>query len=608
MANWKASSAPFISIIAVLLVVFAVTGATTWESKCATFDEPLHMVGAWLQTYHGDFRCDPEDPPLWRYYVALGAPSGELELSTSGAIYDAMLKDRAYEGQYVKNNFYYTAANDSDSVLGRARERMIVLAVLLGGVIAWWSWRLGGAVAAVAAAAGFCFDPNFLAHGPLVKDDVPMSLALLAFMAAMWMVGKRVTPIRVAAVAILLGVALTVKFSGILAVPILGICLLLRALLPEAWPTLKSTAATRGKRLRIAVGIFGAACVFAYGFVWACYRFRYAPGADPNQLLDFSELLRIGARHAAFGAYNAFDLSDAQLQSFTSQWKPDVFFRGVLWIGEHRLLPQAWVYGLLFTYDTAPGRAAFLLGTSAMRGRWEYFPVAMLVKTPVATLGALCLAAIYWLANLRRIRRAWDIFVLAILPVFYLAVAMRSDLNLGIRHVLPVYPAMFIFLGVTAAHAMRRFRKATLLLAGVFVVGLAVECYAAYPDFIPFFNVAAGGWENGPNLLGDSNVDWGQDLPALAQWQREHPQYQIFLDYFGSADPRYYEIHYVKLPGSLAPADESPSPSRVRVYALSATAAQNPWIGDSDRKFYLELRGERPLAVLGHCIYLYNQP
>ncbi len=287
MANWKASSAPFISIIAVLLVVFAVTGATAWESKCATFDEPLHLVGAWLQTYHGDFRCDPEDPPLWRYYVALGAPSGELELSTSGAIYDAMLKDRAYEGQYVKNNFYYTAANDSDSVLGRARERMVVLAVLLGGVIAWWSWRLGGAVAAVVAAAGFCFDPNFLAHGPLVKDDVPMSLALLAFMAAVWMVGKRVTPIRVAAVAILLGVALTVKFSGILAVPILGICLLLRALLPEAWPTLKSTAATRGKRLGIAAGIFGAACVFAYGFVWACYRFRYAPGADPNQLLDF---------------------------------------------------------------------------------------------------------------------------------------------------------------------------------------------------------------------------------------------------------------------------------------------------------------------------------
>src|ERR1700677_265 len=127
MSNWKATSAPFLSIIAVLLLAFAVTGSTAWENKCATFDEPLHLTGAWLQTHFDDFRCDPEDPPLWRYYVTLGTSKNELELSTSGPIYDGMLIDRGVEGEFTRNTFYYTAANDSDAVLASARDRMIAL-------------------------------------------------------------------------------------------------------------------------------------------------------------------------------------------------------------------------------------------------------------------------------------------------------------------------------------------------------------------------------------------------------------------------------------------------------------------------------------------------
>jgi len=140
------------------------------------------------------------------------------------------------------------------------------------------------------------------------------------------------------------------------------------------------------------------------------------------------------------------------------------------------------------------------------------------------------------------------------------------------------------------------------------MAGLAVETFAAYPNFIPFFNVAAGGWQNGPNLLGDSNLDWGQDLPALAQWQREHPQYQLLLSYFGSADPRYYQIHYMRLPGSDSPPDETARDSRTPVYVLSGNAFHIPWLPREQQAFYDQLRRQKPLAVLGHCIYLYNSP
>ncbi len=201
----------------------------------------------------------------------------------------------------------------------------------------------------------------------------------------------------------------------------------------------------------------------------------------------------------------------------------------------------------------------------------------------------------------------WDIFAVMLFPISYMAMTMTAHVNVGIRHILPIYPFLFIFLGITFAAALKRRRALTVATGLILVLGLAVETYWAYPDFIPFFNVAAGGWQNGPHLLGDSNLDWGQDLPAIARWQNEHPQYQIYLNYFGSADPRYYQIHYVKIPDSKEPADESPDDSRPRVYVISANAfhlLQFP----AQMKFYAKLQSQKPIAVLGHCIYVYPSP
>ncbi|MGD0139132.1 MAG: hypothetical protein ABSD28_09660 [Tepidisphaeraceae bacterium] len=608
MSIQKATSLPILVIIAGLLAAFAVTGWTAWLGKSATYDEPLHFMGAWIQTHYDDFRCDPEDPPLWRYYAMLGTSKSELKVPTSGVEWNDMLRDRGVEGLFFQDVFYYTPENNAVAALVAARGRMLMLGVVLGAAIAWWAWRLGGPAAGAAAAAAFCFDPNFLAHAPLVKDDVPIALALLLFMAAAWLVGQRATLCRCIAVSLALGAALTVKFSGVVAIPVLGIVLLIRALLPQPWNFLKWTAQTRAKRLAVATCIAFASCLIAYVFIWACYRFRYGPSVDPSQIFDFSELPRITAKHEAFAAYHAFTLTSEQLRQWNAHWKPGALFRLALWAGDSHLLPQTWIEGFLFSYGTAPGREAFLLGKPSMSGWWYYFPVAMAVKTPLATLIALPLSAAYWISRRASAVKLWDVLALALMPLLYMAIAMGSDLNLGIRHVLPVYPFLFIFVGITAADALRRGRKIAKALIGVCLLGLVLETYLAYPDFIPFFNVAAGGWRNGPNLLGDSNVDWGQELPALAQWQRANPQYQLFLNYFGSADPRYYGIHYVKLPGSIGPDDQTPSASLPRVYAISGNAAHFPWISRQDRDFYLKLQSQIPIAVLGHCIYLYNPP
>jgi hypothetical protein len=592
----------------VLLLAFAATNLTAWQGKSATFDEPLHLVAAWVQVHHDDFRCDPEDPPLWRYFAVAGTPASRLVTPTSGIVWDSMLRDRGVEGLYFKDAMYHTSGNDAVSVLAAARQRMILFGVLLGALVAAAAWRWGGPVAAIVACGAYCFDANFLAHASLMKNDVASALAFFASSLAMCGVGMRASLGRIGLLAAILSAALTIKFSGVLCLPTLVAGLLGRALLPQSWRVLRWNLETRRQRLAAAAAVLIACFSIGYFAIWACYGFRFSPGTDPAQQFDMLEMVSISRWHDMFAKFNAFILSPAQERAFDQTWHVGPVLQLGWWASDHHLLPQTYIEGFLFTYLTAPGRLAYLLGTSAMRGRWYYFPVVIAVKTPLATLIGLAIAAVYWIVWRPPRNRIWEIGSMALAPAIYLAVAMRSDLNLGIRHILPVYPYLFLLLGLTAADAARRNWRIAYGISALLLLGLIAETYAAYPDFIPFFNVAAGGWQNGPNLLGDSNVDWGQDLPALAAWQRAHPQYQLYLNYFGSADPRYFGIRYINLPGSLAPADQTASDGRQPIYALSGNTMHDPGLPAGAREFFNRLTSHPPVAVLGHCIYLYNPP
>jgi hypothetical protein len=245
----------------------------------------------------------------------------------------------------------------------------------------------------------------------------------------------------------------------------------------------------------------------------------------------------------------------------------------------------------------------------------------MIFKTPLTTLIALALAATYLLLRGRHIGASniWPLVATATTPVLYMSAAMLSHLNIGLRHVLPVYPFLFIFLGVIAAMAWRRIPKITGVLIALLIAGLAAETYAAYPDFIPFFNVAAGGSRGGLSLLGDSNIDMGQDLPDLAAWQHQHPDRQLYLLYWGTADPRYYGIHYINMYQSTAPPDQTvPSgvpPARrdhveppQRVVAISAAVLTNFKARQNDPGLFNAVLQQDPIAVLGGSIYIFRLP
>jgi 4-amino-4-deoxy-L-arabinose transferase-like glycosyltransferase len=599
-------SAWAIGVCAALMAASVILQWQAWRDKCATYDEPTHLIAAYLQTAESDFRVDPENPPLWRYYIAAGM--ARVQVDRTSQLWNAMLRTRAAEGTFVRDTLYSTPANDPDALLRAARSRMILLGCVLAGVSGWWAWRLAGNLAAIVAVGALCLDPNFLAHAPLVKNDVSIALCLMLLMAGVWLLGEKATALRFIAVALMAAAAINVKFTGILAIPMAGLALLLRSMMPRPWQCFGRSACSSFGRLCVAAALMTCLLLVAWASIWACYRFRFSPTPASDQHFGLTDILRTQAKGDWIAAHGGVTAPPPGIvDDLVQHWHPGLSTQLTLAAMKHRLLPEAFLVGLLHLSGQSETRLMFLAGSVSYAGWWCYFPLAMLYKTPLATLTAFGLAGVYWIVCRGQFQKedSWAIAVAAMAPAIYFVSAVASHVNVGIRHLLPLYPFLYVLLGVVTARSFRQFPRSTKLILSVLMVGLAVETWISFPDFMPFFNAAAGGWRQGVGLLGDSNIDWGQDLPALAEWQRQNPDRQLYLCYFGTADPRYYKIRYVNVPGSTAPPDQNQPADAPRVIAISAAMLRNPLIPAAQHDLFRNLQMRPPLTVLGHTIYLY---
>jgi hypothetical protein len=205
--------------------------------------------------------------------------------------------------------------------------------------------------------------------------------------------------------------------------------------------------------------------------------------------------------------------------------------------------------------------------------------------------------------------RGWTFICLFLPPAIFFTSAILQRFNLGLRHVLPVYPFLYVGVGCAAAAAWRAHRRATLIACVALFAVLAFETLTGFPNYIAFFNAAAGGSRGGLRLLGDSNLDWGQDAPALVQWQKEHPSEQLYLGWFGADDPMYWGLKCHHLPGAFSSIkEEIPPPGEPCVMAVSATHVQEIYVSAKDKPFYDVFKKLKPFEVLNGTIYLYHHP
>jgi hypothetical protein len=605
--RWRAVGA--IVTCALLLAAFALASWTAVLTKSAAIDDPTHAVAGWMQLARGDFRVNPDEPPLLKFAAARAIAGYELPVNKHADLWPRVLDDPAGESpQWCRAVLYDHdgGATAVDALLARSRIVMIGIGVLLGAAVGWWSWKIGGPTAAVVAVALYAVSPTFIGHAALLNGDVAMSLAMLATLYAAWRVGRKASIIRIAILALCAGVTLSLKFSGPLVLFIVALVIAARVFVPAAWPLFGRMWRPWWGRPLVALIVIIVMLGGAIGVLWGTYGFRFRPAPDAGASMNMSGLVeKVGSSEAKNSSRGNKRLAaqPAETQS--------PFVAIAMFADAKHLLPQAWIYGLLETYRGLLSRpSAFMLDQSRRGGWWYYFPFAMIVKTPMAMLLTAPIVVLALFGALKRARvpseaTMWTATCLALPVVLYLMILFIVPIDFGMGRVLPVCPLLLIIVGVAVSLWAQRSRSAVWVIA-LLVIGAGAETVLAYPHYVPFFNAGAKALQSGVHLLGESNVDVGQDLPLLAKWQAAHADRKLYVSYYGPADPAIYGIKAINVRKEGLDQRGKWPVEKDAVIAVSAAHLQGFGIEPELRPLYSQLRDRDPLMILGGSIYLYD--
>ena len=562
--------------IAFVLVPFALTFSLLqwfgYRQNSATWDEPIHLAAGYAALAEGDYRLEATHPPFMRMWAALPL------LFMSDVHLDTAVIDRTPPAEWHSGGtalsygtkFLYID-NDADRLLNAARFMIVLCGIGLGILVFSWTYEWLGLVPAACAITFYTILPNVLANTSLVTTDAGISCFIFGTVYFLWRTTRRYSAANVAGLIVFFMLAIVTKFSAVILGPLIVVLLAAAA-----------RADTCITRRRIAA-LMPALAVGAVLAIWAVYGFRYAPtrAADWTLSLEGAPLAQ----------------TVPALAHLTE------------WIDRHHLLPNMFTEGFLMFAQSMTSTPSFLAGDYSTTGWWYYFPVAFLIKTP---LGFLVLMSVGVAICVRRRRELGGLneFFLFVPIAMYLAAAMNNPFQVGIRHILPLYPFLLI---ITAAgvQMLVRTRLGRLALAApvaVWVVMLA----SVYPHTLTFFNLLVGGPRHGSEYLADSNVDWGQGLKALKSWMNRHDVHRVELAYFGSADPKYYGIDYAGLPAA-TPGFRLPDapprwtrPTLPGYVAISATVLTGVYLDPQWRLFYSGLRRRTPTEVIGNSIFVYR--
>ena len=209
----------------------AISGFISYRAsvtKSPTIDEPTHFGSAYAHVFLRDDRTDPENPVLWKWWAMLPIHRDALSIDPTDRGW--MEAGKMYPSQgWVLDTMFKPNPQVGIDLINRARLAMTLLGVALCLMTAWWAHQIAGPWAAIAAAAIVSLDPTVLAHAPIVKNDIPLTLAMLASMVATWRAGRRLTALNALAMALACAVAINIKYSAIL-LPVIVVATLLARL------------------------------------------------------------------------------------------------------------------------------------------------------------------------------------------------------------------------------------------------------------------------------------------------------------------------------------------------------------------------------------------
>lgn len=570
----KASRHPAEILCAGILFVMGANLLAVAARQSLTNDEVVHIPSGYRYLTRGDFRLNPEHPPLVKMWSGLPL----LIIRPSPGVLPETGAENS--GQFTvdfSGNFWHANRDRFKEITFWSRLPMVLLTLALGVLIFIYGRQLFGSRAAVIAVALFSLEPTMLAHGHIVHTDMAAALGYLLFLFTLQAYCRAPTFSRVVWFAGATGFALLTKFSMVILVPFFFAAFLYAAL---------SRPAIKTFRRRIALHA-GAAFLVVLGMLNVAYFFH----------------------HPILTRANA----DRMLTSAAVPFKPERIIAGIHPLS--RVIPTEYLVGLYTVIEhNHSGHPASLLGDYRDSGWWYYFPVTFALKTTLPFL-LLSIAALGWATWAMAFKRQRKLIALLLAVAIYAAIAMSSNINIGVRHVAPVFPILFLLSGAWLDRLLKwRGRSKTVAVLLVCLLGwMVVDAVRAYPHYLTFTNALTFGrpsWQ----LLSDSNVEWGEEIGDLARYLHKHGE----TKFVGAlaADwviPGLYEIERM----GFAPPDPKDSPTRYVAIGASFLNGSTVPLGLIDeegaslteeqrRNYFAAYRTATPEAVFGNSIYLYR--
>lgn len=475
-----------VTVIIALFVVLALL-RSEWGTRLDGFtpDEPYHVVAGVSYVETGDFRLNPEHPPLVKLVAGMGA-RGALRFPGFEPL-ESKLAERDFTERVT------FADSDAEAVQSKSRWAMFVLNGLLLAVLGGLLWLAFGPAWALLTLCWLALEPTVSAHMPVVMTDLPLmlSLGIMALAAAAW---ARSDEWRwTIAFGLSLGLALGSKHSALPGVLAVGIACVLVAL----WPLLR-------RRWRSATRAFGQlviALLIGVCVLWAQYGFRYH--ASPEGDDPFNKPLA------------------AKIDELNVRALPDVLRR----IDQWHLLPRSYTWGLADTLRAGvEGRGQnehYLYGhTYEGAPPWYFWFGILSAKVPIALL----IMALVGVATLLRARLgAGARYALLMITVVafghWLALLSSNATYAGMRHALPLLLPLAVAAGAVS-HWLQSGRPMIVRLAPLVLVLAALLETVAEPRLWEYHNALAGGTAKAADGFGNEGVMLGQRLPEIVRWYR----------------------------------------------------------------------------------------
>lgn len=460
---------------------------TTHPVFSLTIDEPIHLAAGleWLDP--GRYGIHQENPPLSRIPLALPLYLAGFRLDTPG--------------EPPRGRGLEKLDSDDPGPLSLARFGNLPFFLLTGWLIFAWTRKTFGLPTATLAVGIYSLLPPVLAHSGLATTDMPFTTMFLAalFSFVGWL--EQPTWPRTLLFAALLGAAMATKFTSLALLPCMAAILLSKYLLPgDRFP---------GRQLLTRTPAILAVALLV---IWGIYRFSFGTPAeryDQGNLESVVDICR----------------------------SPESPTHGLLSVLSQRAIPAPELFNGLVELcaHNATGHEAYLLGRTSETGFLLYYPVALLAKSPIPFLLLVAIGVVLLARSSRR--TDWWSWVPIVSALCLLATCMAGRINIGIRHILPVYPLLAIvaawaIISMWSSERHRRALRAAAVVGGLWLVAGSLR---AHPDYLAYFNVAAA--PRADHILLDSDLDWGQDLLRLRDVVHERGISHLSVAYSGIANP-----------------------------------------------------------------------